>query len=122
MHHILGHISAREFPEQPPVNEFVGIEFAVGSTVEERFPIDILRRTVGGHRARPLALSVGRIAAHPRLHLGHLTDNSILDPLSCIGQRARALMLQSNLNYSVGFLRRRQTPLRLWNGPSHGLL
>src|SRR5437588_679820 len=81
VHHVLGHVSAGKLPVQPPVDKLERIEFAIGMPVQKGFPVDILRSAIRGHLAHPLTFTVRCVAAHPRLHLGNLPYNSVLDPL-----------------------------------------
>src|ERR1700757_4773813 len=122
MDHILCHISPGEFPEQSPIYEPVGVEFPGWPVCQESLPVDILCGAVGSYWAHPLPLSMRRVAAHPRFNLCDLTDQAVFNPLLCVCQRARALMLQSNLHDTIRLFRCCQALLRLSNGPRHGLL
>src|ERR1022692_1910309 len=69
------------------------IGWPVGPAVQKCTPVDVLGSTVGWNRTHPLSLPVWSVAAHPRFHLGDLADHSVLDPLSCVLQRARTFPL-----------------------------
>ena len=120
VHHVFGAVAAGKLPEQPPVDQFERIEGPVGTAVEERAPVNVLRGAVGRHGAHPLALAVRRIAAHPGFNLRDLADPSVFDHLLGVELRAGTLMLQSDLHDAVRSFRGRHAFVRLRNRPGHG--
>src|SRR5207244_6426218 len=94
-----------KFPEQAPVNEFVWIETVVGPAVEKGFPVDVLRRAIGGHRAQPLTFPMRCVAAHPGLHLSDSSGHPVLNPLARIRKRTGTFALQPDLIHAKGFFR-----------------
>src|SRR5580704_19771145 len=98
MHHIFRHVPARELPEQSPVDKAVRIEWPVPPAVQECTPVNVLGSAVGGDGTHPLAFSVGSVPAHPRFYLRDLAEHPVIDPLSCILQRAGTFPLQSDLD------------------------
>ena len=122
VNHVLGAVPAREFPEQPPVDQFVWIKRPVGTPIEKRLPVHILLGAVGRNRAHPLPMAVRRVASHPGFHLSHLAYPAILDPLPRVGERARTLVLQPDLHNLARRLGRSQAAVCFGDGPGHRLL
>ena len=122
MHHILRHVSARELPEQAPIDKRVGIERPRASAIEEQVPAHVGGCAVRRHGAHPLTLPMRGVAAHPSFDLGHFAYHAVLDPLFRIGQGAGALVLQPDGHDLTRALGRRETLLRLRDRPGHGLL
>src|SRR5215469_5924254 len=121
MDHVLCHVSARELPKQPPVDEAVWVESGFWSAIQKEIPIDVLQIAVAGNRPDPLTMPMRCVAAHPRLNHGDLAQQPVLYPLSSIGQLTVALMLQANLHDLLRFLSRLPACDRLGNIVRHGL-
>src|SRR5205085_8017136 len=122
MNQILRHIATGELPKQSPIDELVRVKWLRRAAVEECVPFHIRSSAVSWDGSHPLSFSVRTIAAHPGLNHGHFTDNSVLDPFLRIGKGTIALMLQTDLHYTIGVLRGLQAILGFRNRPGHRLL
>src|SRR5262249_29147202 len=122
VNHVLGHVAARELPEQPPVDELVAIERSFRSAVQEGVPLNGCRSAIRGNLANPLTLASRSVPAHPRFYGSNLAYQAILEPGLRVDQLARALMLQANSNDAIRLAGCFQTSFGFGDRPGHRLL